>query len=229
MTDPYDTPGYAERYDARFNLSPEGRGRFRWECETVERFIQERRTSAWLDVACGTGLHLKTVSTEHQIVRVGLDRSANMLAQAAVNTEASLIEADIRDRLPDPSFGLVTSFWHAYTAQGTVEGVREFLVACALQVASGGAFLLGVSTFTERLPDTIQTAYGQVDLEALIWNYSDRKTGDIYTGSIDVWPARLISYCLPYFESHKTIVYPGEDVGCVSMILFDRKRPEPAP
>ena len=79
---PYDRPGYAEAYDAIYNLSEINRPHFDFERATLERLIAERGVRSWLDLACGTGLHLRSVETDRRVKRTGIDRSAEMLCVA---------------------------------------------------------------------------------------------------------------------------------------------------
>lgn len=75
------------------------------EADELDRIVQQRRPGSrtWLDVACGTGAHLRHLVDRYQVA--GVDSSPHMLEEAAAHQPGvPFIEADMR------SFGLGRRF-----------------------------------------------------------------------------------------------------------------------
>ena len=137
-TFPYDRPGYAATHDGYYNLSTINLPHFALECATVERLVFGRDVHSWCDLACGTGLHLRSVKTRQPIRRIGVDRSVSMLdeARSACHVDVDglgieFVEADVRCLPPDGAHDLVTAFWYGYIHQESLAEVRRFLLSAA--------------------------------------------------------------------------------------------------
>jgi len=240
LAHPYDRPGYAASYDGHYNLSAINRPHFDFEVATIERLIAERGVSSWCDVACGTGLHLRTVRTDRPIIRTGIDRSAAMLreARSGFDPALNLIEADIRDAPCASRHDLVTTFWYGYVHQESVGEVRAFLVSAASCVASGGTLLMPycdpVHVF-EVLPHRHDLAYGApLHVDAIIWSFTEPWEGDAFTDCIAVHPELIVAWLGPLFERVEPLSYPVPGDAEVqwrrkALVFSGRRDGEPGP
>lgn len=77
---PYDDPEYAGGHDAAFHDDPANAVHSRFELEMVAELARERPGLSWLDVACGTGLHLANAGGDMR--RTCVDRAQAMLDAA---------------------------------------------------------------------------------------------------------------------------------------------------
>lgn len=226
---PYDRPGYADGYDSHYNLSRINRPHFDFECETVAALVDQlaaergrqggRRELSWLDLACGTGLHLRTVRTPHRLRRTGVDRSSSMLAVARADTRGAGItwtEADVRSLPADARHDLVTALWYGYLHQPDLNGVRAFIEAAAAQVAAGGSFLLGLCNpigVFETMPHETPMVYGApMTIDAVVWSFTERWEGDRFVDCIAPHPDLIRRWIGPLFRDVELLNYPPPGV-----------------
>lgn len=217
---PYDRPGYAGGYDAHYNLSAINEPHFRFECRLVEEVLAGMKANSWVDVACGTGLHLRTVTTDRPIERTGLDRSPAMLGEIpgnnpATNTAIRIICGDIRELSSDllPEGDLVTSFWYGYVHQGSVAEIRRFLERTAGCVTNGGSLLLGICdpvNLLRGMAHEQDLVYGApLKVEALVWSFEEPWGNDRFDNCIAVHPELILAWLSPLFGCHEWLDYPA--------------------
>lgn len=102
-----------------------------------------RTPASWLDVACGTGLHLATLADAVTEV-VGVDLSPEMLdvARARLGGRVELRVADQRDLRLERTFDVVSSLFSSIGYAKDLEGLDRTLAALAQHVAPGGALVV---------------------------------------------------------------------------------------
>ncbi|WP_419738569.1 class I SAM-dependent methyltransferase [Ruegeria sp.] len=212
---PYDERAYAQGHDRHYNLSQISQPHFRFECGTVERIIRDRAVSGWCDLACGTAPHLRAVRTHRPILRVGVDRAGAMLdvaRQRAGPARVRLIEQDVRDLPPQPAHDLVTSFWYGYIHQDSLEEVFRFLFAAVNQVAPGGTLLLGLcdplDLFDRQARHTPVLMGGDLDIDALIWSYTEPWSGARFANCIAPHADLIRDRLSAAFTDCTTLHYP---------------------
>ncbi len=182
---PYDDPDFVRLYDSRYLTGPVNRPHTEFEVGTVETLLRSRTGGRrWLDVACGTGFHLRRAGGATR--RTGVDRSARMLemARARGGFAASFIERDARDLAGIGPAELVTGFWYGYIHQDTLADVDRVLLGMAEATAPGGDLLLGVCGpgGCGRLPRDIPIAYGpSMRIDAVMWSYTEPEGWDCGT------------------------------------------------
>lgn len=212
---PYDRQGYAATHDRFYNQSEINRPHFEFECDLVSGLVRDHDAAVWVDIACGTGLHLRTVETERPITRIGLDRSAGMLEMIPGDLGIETIQGDIcqLDDAQLPKGDLVTHFWYGYCHQDTVSGVECFMRKTLSCVQPGGTLMLGICN-PANLFDTVslehQMVYGgRLNIEALVWSFEEPWGKDRFDNCIAVHPELIMGWLGPSFSHHLYLDYPG--------------------
>lgn len=217
---PYDRPGYAATYDRYYNSSEINRPHFEFECDMVAGLIRDHDAAVWVDIACGTGLHLRTVETERPISRIGLDRSAGMLGMIPRDSGIETIRGDLcqMDDSQLPKGDIVTHFWYGYIHQETVSRVECFMRKTLACVRPGGTLMLGIcdpANLFETIRHEHQVVYGDnLNIEALVWSFEEPWGNDRFDNCIAVHPERILSWLGPSFGHHLVLDYPGAGGKC---------------
>ena len=113
------------------------------ESAAVDRLIQERRPGArtLLDVACGTGGHLRHLRKLYE--SEGLDADPEMLALGAANCpEVPLHEGDLTGFELDRRFDAVTCLFSSIGYARTPERLESAAAAMARHLEPGGVLLV---------------------------------------------------------------------------------------
>jgi SAM-dependent methyltransferase len=113
------------------------------EAAEIDRRIQEARPGAatLLDVACGTGGHLRELAGRYRCE--GVDLSAEQLAVAAQRLPGvPLHEADMTTFDLGRRFDAVTCLFSSIGYVGTVEGLRAAIGAMARHLEPGGVLII---------------------------------------------------------------------------------------
>lgn len=138
----------ADVYDAIY----EGRGKdYRAEATAVASLIRERHASAGslLDVACGTGSHLRFFAGLFAHVE-GLELSEDMLGVARERMPAvALHQGDMRDFVLDRSFDAVTCMFSSIAYMRDDDELAAAIGAMAAHLVPGGVLLIEPWWFPE--------------------------------------------------------------------------------
>ncbi|MEU6263757.1 class I SAM-dependent DNA methyltransferase [Saccharopolyspora shandongensis] len=130
-----------------------GRGKdYRAEAALVRDLVRERTPDAasLLDVACGTGAHLRELAGSFGEV-VGIDLAPEMLAVAErQNPELQLHQGDMRDFRIDRRFDAVTCMFSSAGYLPTAADLDRAVQNLADHLAPGGALLLEPWWFPEN-------------------------------------------------------------------------------
>ncbi len=116
------------------------------------------RASTLLDVACGTGLHLRHLATRFDVA--GLDLHDGMLAEAARKLpDVPLVCGDMRSARLGRTFDAVTCLFASTGYLPDVAALREAVVTMAAHCAPDGVIIIEPSLF----PEDLQPPQDQVD------------------------------------------------------------------
>lgn len=210
---PYDEDGYAETYEATFNTSPDTLPNFDFEIAHVQHALTSARS--WCDVACGTGLHLRTATSPHSVRRVGIDRSARMLAQAARTSPdwpIAWVEADVCAHPVTDRFDLVTHFWWGHVHQPTLDAVERFFSTCVALVAPGGTFLFDLDDMPLDHEVSVAGSAAPVTFDAVIWSWRQieraPEAGFEFRHCIAPHPDLVHAWLEPHFAAIEKVDYP---------------------
>ncbi|RII07929.1 dTDP-3-amino-3,4,6-trideoxy-alpha-D-glucopyranose [Streptomyces sp. YIM 130001] len=144
----------AEVYDEVYR----GRGRdFASEAEEVHRLVTERcpQASSLLDVACGTGAHLRSFADIFKHVE-GVELSAGMLGVARSGLPGVPVhQGDMRDFSLDRRFSVVTCMFSSIGHTRTTAELRAALSRFARHLEPGGVIVVEPWWF----PDTFLDGY----------------------------------------------------------------------
>ena len=128
----------ARFYDAIYSFKDYGK-----EAARIDALIRERRPNArtLLDVACGTGLHLKHLSERYEVEGLDLDPELLKLARERLD-DVPLHERDMRDFDLGHRFDAVTCLSSSVGYAKTEHELRRALAAMARHLEPGGVLLV---------------------------------------------------------------------------------------
>jgi SAM-dependent methyltransferase len=107
----------------------------------IARRLRPGRIRSWLDVACGTGRHLKFLARRFECA--GVDQSPEMLAVARGRLlGVPLVEADMRTFRLGRQFDVVTCLFSAIGHLDTERDLQLAFESFALHVNPGGVLLV---------------------------------------------------------------------------------------
>jgi SAM-dependent methyltransferase len=113
------------------------------ESAAIRTLIQERKPGALtvLDVACGTGGHLRHLQHNYEVTGVDLD--PNMLSEARVHlTDIPLIEGDMRILRLDNRFDAVICLFSSIGYMSDTEELTSAITAMADHLNPGGVLIV---------------------------------------------------------------------------------------
>lgn len=113
------------------------------EAAEIEQLIQARNPRAtWLlDVACGTGAHLRHLQGRYEVV--GLDLDPAMLARAASHLPGvRLVEGDMRSFRLGRRFDAVVCLFSSIGYMGSVEELEAAVGSMAAHLSGGGVLVV---------------------------------------------------------------------------------------
>lgn len=209
---PYDDPAYARGHDAVFRADPANAAHSGFELAMVEELAHERPGLSWLDMACGSGFHLRKAGGHMR--RVGVDRAEAMLdvARQRPGHDAAFHCRDARDLSGLGRFDLVTSWWYGYVHQESVDEALRLLAAMAGTVAPGGDLLVGICDpagllrgVRHRLPSPIRP--DEMRIDAVVWSYFEGG-GAEHRNCIALHPELILETLAPRFEEYRWREYP---------------------
>lgn len=122
-------------YEAKFDYAS--------STQQLQQVVQQRNPQAasWLDVACGTGLHLSHLKERYEVV--GVDRSAEMLRVAARRLPAeSLHQADMLSLDLGRTFDVVSCLFSSAGYMSNVGELSQAVSAMARHLNPKGLLLL---------------------------------------------------------------------------------------
>lgn len=223
------TEDYAKNYNNLYLLDDVHHQHFSFEIEVLEKLLSNKKT--WLDVACGTGLHLDTVKVPH-IKKFGLDRSEGMLSYAKKNTCESInyILDDIGSTNLQDSFDLVSFLWMGYVHSASIKDSLSVIYSASEKVNYKGDYLL---TFCDPLhifqATTDKKMYidrGYMSFDGIFWSYKDDKNGIEYTDLVAPNKFKILDMLSKDYESVREIVYPKKNdlYWRKSALLFQGKK-----
>jgi dTDP-3-amino-3,6-dideoxy-alpha-D-glucopyranose N,N-dimethyltransferase/dTDP-3-amino-3,4,6-trideoxy-alpha-D-glucopyranose N,N-dimethyltransferase/N-methyltransferase len=133
------------------------------EAAELHRMIQELRPGSrtLLDVACGTGMHLRYLADAYEVA--GVDRSAHMLAEAAALLPGvPLVEADMRDFDVGRRFDAVTCLFSAIGYMSSTDDLDEAVRSMARHLNDRGVLVIDgwVRPEAWRDPGSVQALSG---------------------------------------------------------------------
>lgn len=111
--------------------------------DQLDQVVQGRNPQAtcWLDVACGTGLHLNRLKDRYEVV--GVDRSAEMLDVAARRLPgADLYRADMLSLDLGRTFDVVTCLFSSVGYMRNLADLNQAISAMARHLNPGGLLLI---------------------------------------------------------------------------------------
>lgn len=153
---------YGARYVEIYDMLMRGRGKdYAAQSATVAEIVRERSPAAvsLLDVACGTGLHLRSFVSLFDRV-VGLDLSSDMLSFARAHTPGLRVrQADMRSFHAGESFDAVTCMFAVPHLQSTTE--LDAMVDCFVRHLTPGGVVIIEPWFT---PEEFIPGYVASDL-----------------------------------------------------------------
>lgn len=131
----------APLFDATNVRKPETAHEVDFLVSLVRQHLKQDNYS-FLDVACGTGRHVKElVQRGYQVA--GVDTSRKLINIARKSTpEANFILADMRSFRVDASFDCIYSFWDSYTYLSRAEDMKAFADQCSAHLRRGGILVL---------------------------------------------------------------------------------------
>jgi len=133
------------------------------EAADLHRLIQELRPGSrtLLDVACGTGTHLRYLADNYDVA--GVDRSPQMLAEAAAFLPGTpLVEADMRSFELGCRFDAVTCLFSAIGYMSSTDDLAEAVRTMARHLNDRGVFVIDgwVRPESWRDPGSVQALSG---------------------------------------------------------------------
>jgi len=128
----------ARFYDAIYSFKDYGK-----EAARIDVLIRERRPNArtLLDVACGTGLHLKHLSERYEVEGLDLDPELLKLASDRLG-DVPLHQGDMRDFDLGHRFDAVTCLSSSVGYAKTEQELQRALAAMARHLEPGGVLLV---------------------------------------------------------------------------------------
>jgi SAM-dependent methyltransferase len=175
MSEPY---GESSRfYDALYDAAGKD-----YEAESAElhRLVQERRPGArtWLDVACGTGAHLAHLASNYEVY--GVDRSADMLAEAAARLPGvTLVESDMRSFQLGRQVDVVSCLFSAIAYMPTAADLDTAIRTMGAHLNRGGVLIVDgwIRPSSWRDPGTVQALAANGDTTAAVRVIRSRREG----------------------------------------------------
>lgn len=213
---PYDNPDGAFGHDSVCHADPAIAVHSRFELEMVAELARANPGLSWLDVACGSGFHLRNAGGHMR--RVGVDRVEAMLeiARGRPGHAATFHCRDARDLSGLGRFDLVTSFWYGYVHQESADDVLLLLSAMARAVGPGGDLLIGICDpagllrgVRHRFASPIR--HGERRIDAIVWGYSE-SGGHECRNCIAPHPELILETLAPRFEECRWRDYPVSEV-----------------
>lgn len=197
----------------------QGRGKdYRGEAAAVLTLVHERvpRATSLLDVACGTGAHLRELSGSFDEA-VGVDLSPEMLAVAARNNPGlPLHQGDMRDFRLGRRFSAVTCMFSSIGYLRTTADLKQAVRNLADHLAPDGVLVVEPWWF----PDTFLTGWVGADVVTADGRTISRVSHSVRDGSA----SRM--------EVHYTVAAPETGIEHFTdthvMSLFDRATYEAA-
>ena len=116
---------------------------------TTKKFIGTKQPS-FLDIACGTGRHLKGIS-EKGYSGIGVDASRSLL-EIAQNTTPGVefYEADMRFFKINNPVDCAYSLWDSYVYLSRAEDMAAFAQQCSAHIKKGGILILDSKNYQEQ-------------------------------------------------------------------------------
>ncbi len=113
----------------------------------------ETTPSTFLDIACGTGRHLKELSRRGRL-GFGVDTSYELLQIARKTApDAKFYEADMRFFKIDITVDCAYSLWDSYVYLSQRKDVVAFAKRCSAHIKRGGILILDSKNYQRQLPD----------------------------------------------------------------------------
>lgn len=143
MLDPVNDVSYGPSsrvYDALYSAAGKD---YAAEADELDRIIQQRRPGSrtLLDVACGTGAHLRYLANRYQVA--GVDASPHMLNEAAAQLPAvPLIESDMRSFALGRRFDAVTCLFSAIAYMSSTEDLAQAVRTMASHLSKRGVLVI---------------------------------------------------------------------------------------
>lgn len=166
----------AALYDALYARSGKD---YAAEAEQLRELIRRYRQSegvAWLDVACGTGIHIGHLQGE--LDAVGLDIDEQMLAIARERCpQASFHQGDMVDFSLDRRVDVITCLFSSIGYVRTLDRLREAVATMARHLKPGGVLIVEPWILPEHWQDHHVGALfvDEPDLKIARINHSERR------------------------------------------------------
>lgn len=209
---PY-TQEYANKYNNLYLLDDSHYQHTKFEIEIIEQLLNNKKN--WLDVACGTGYHLDTVTSN--VEKHGIDRSKDMInyAKETTNKDIQYIVGDIKKTKIKKRYDLVTFLWIGYVHSKSVDDAVNSLYCSSTRVNKGGNFLL---TFCDPMYlfesfDQKQNFLNRGDMtfDGVVWSYKDDVNKLEYKNLVAPNRFKVLEKILPDYNDVMELVYPQEN------------------
>lgn len=113
----------------------------------------ETDVSSFLDIACGTGRHLKEL-TSRGYSGFGIDASRYLLEIARkAAPEAEFYEADMRFFKIEAAVDCAYSLWDSYVYMSQTKDIDAFAKQCSAHIKQGGILILDSKNYQRQKPD----------------------------------------------------------------------------
>jgi SAM-dependent methyltransferase len=147
----------------------------------IHDLVQERAPGAasLLDVACGTGQHLRYLRDHYEVE--GLDLDAELLAVASERCPGvPLHQASMVDFRLDRRFDVITCLFSSIGYVQTVESLRRAVASMAQHLNPGGLLLVEPWFEPDRFwTDTITANHAERPDLKICWMYTSKREGNV--------------------------------------------------
>jgi SAM-dependent methyltransferase len=144
---------FAEYYDALYYKEEIYAAESRFIIGLIDKYKLNSNVKI-LDIACGTGTHLKFFMPRFAVS--GLDLSAEMLAVARKRYPgAAFYQADMTDFCLDEQFGAVICLFGSIGFVHTTEALQKTLRSFSLHLAKGGILILTPWSTLQNFQDAV--------------------------------------------------------------------------
>ncbi len=120
--------------------------------DAAEKYT-EAGVSSFLDIACGTGRHLREL-TSRGYSGFGIDASRYLLEIARkAAPEAEFHEADMRFFKIEAAVDCAYSLWDSYVYMSQTKDIDAFAKQCSAHIKQGGILILDSKNYQRQKPD----------------------------------------------------------------------------
>jgi SAM-dependent methyltransferase len=120
--------------------------------DTAKKYT-EADVGSFLDIACGTGRHLKELTSRGHS-GFGIDTSRHLLEIARkAAPKAEFYEADMRFFKTEATVDCAYSLWDSYVYMSQTKDIDAFAKQCSAHIKRGGILILDSKNYQRQKPD----------------------------------------------------------------------------